>query len=579
MAFQDVVIERDVPCQMRDGITLYSNIYRPREEGVFPVLLTRLPYDKNLPNFSHRYIDPIRAALSGYVVIIQDVRGRYTSEGDFQPFIQEANDGYDTVEWAATLSYSNGKVGMFGMSYYGFTQLYAALERPPSLVALAPAMTGHITSDGLFNRDGIHEVAAVETWMLESIAPNYLAKHAKEHAQDSVDEVMRDLNEIDEWHRYKPVKEWLPLKKHPLLLPFFRKFFLNNAGNQLRDEALDRKKELERIDIPAYHIAGWYDSHLAPTLMNYESMQDERKKQKLIIGPWAHGVFDSDIGERSFGIESSGDYIEGENDLTSLHIQWFNHWLKEENNKISEEAPVKIFTMGTNQWRTENEWPLHRTEYTSFYLTSNGNAKADNEAGTLTRELPEEDKKDIYIHDPENPVPTHGGGTLFYKGRNVGPRDQRIVEERDDVLIYTSEPLKEAIEVTGWVTVKLWASSDAVDTDFTAKLIDVLPDGRAYNLTDGIVRAKQQHPVEVPIKGKILEYEIDLWATSNVFLPGHSIRLEIASSNFPRYEVNLGTGETMIDAAESVEATQVIYHGANYPSQLVLPIIPQTEAE
>lgn len=574
-AVKEVIIERDVPCKMRDEVTLYANIYRPKADGSFPVMLTRLPYNKNLPNFSHRYIDPIRAALHGYVVIIQDVRGRYASEGDFNPYLQEYEDGYDTVEWAAKLPYANGKVGMFGLSYYGFTQLYAAMERPPSLKTIMPAMTGNLSRNGLFNRDGIHELAATETWILDSVAPNYLSRKQKGEVDEAWNEITRDLDNIDEWHKYKPVKDWPPVQKHPTLVPFFKKYFLDDFGDELREVTAEKKEEQGKIELPAYHIAGWYDSHLAPTLWNYESMQSEKNDQKLIIGPWAHGVFDSDIGERSFGIESSGDYIDGESDLTSLHVNWFNHWLKADNSSINEEDPVKIFIMGINEWRSEKEWPLERTAYTSFYLTSNGNANTDNEAGLLTRNIPKENGEDAYIHDPAYPVPTHGGGTLFFKGRNAGPRDQRRIEERDDVVVYTSAPLTEPLEVTGWVKVKLWASSDAVDTDFTAKLIDVLPNGRAYNLTDGIVRAKQQIPEKIPLNGEVVEFEIDLWATSNVFLPGHSIRLEIASSNFPRFEANPGTGQTMLDSAEVVKANQTIYHGPDYPSHVVLPIIPR----
>lgn len=573
--YKEIIVERDVPGQMRDGITLYANIYRPKAEGNFPVMLTRLPYDKNLPNFSHRYIDPIRAALNGYIVIIQDVRGRFSSEGDFKPYLQEYEDGYDSVEWAAKLPYSNGKVGMFGMSYYAFTQLYAAMERPPSLVTIMPAMSGNLTRNGLFNRDGIHELAATETWILDSVAPDYLERKQKDNVEETKKEIIQDLDNIDEWHKYKPVKEWPPIQKHPTLIPFFEEYFIDDFGEKLRDLTEEKKKKNGPIDYPAYHIAGWYDSHLAPTLWNYESMQSEKQNQRLLIGPWAHGVFDSDIGERAFGLESSGDSIGGKDDFTALHIRWFNYWLKDDQSAVNKEDPVKIFVMGENKWRTEKEWPIKRTKYTPFYLTSNGNANADKEAGILTEVKPNKKGQDAYIHDPMHPVPSLGGGTLFFKGRNAGPRDQREVEQRDDVAVYTSEPLIEPLEVTGWIKVKLWASSDAVDTDFTAKLVDVLPDGTAYNLADGIVRASEQHAHEIPLNGKVIEYEIDLWATSNVFLQGHSIRLEIASSNFPRFEVNPGTGDTILETEENLKAKQMIYHGPDYPSRIILPVIPR----
>ncbi|WP_039043727.1 CocE/NonD family hydrolase [Sporosarcina sp. ZBG7A] len=575
---QQVIIDREVPSKMRDGVTLYANIYRPSGDGIYPVVLTRLPYNKNLPDFSHRYIDPIRIALSGYVVIIQDVRGRFASEGEFAPFIQEFEDGYDTVEWAAKLPYSNGKVGMFGLSYYGFTQLYAALERPPSLKVLFPAMTGNVAERDMFSRNGVVELASAQTWMLDSISYDYLKRVGTENYEAAMKEIAYDLDHIEESHKAVPFNNWPPIQKHPELVPFFEKYFLSDFQKELQKETKKRLGTSNGVQIPAYHLAGWYDSHLAPTLKNFEDMQNPHHNQKLIVGPWSHGYVDSDIGERAFGSYASGHAIEGKDDITSLHIDWFNYWLKEEHTSIHEsEDPVKLFVMGTNEWRSEKEWPLKRTEYTPLYTESDGLANTDNSAGRLTWTKPAQASEDQYVHDPENPVPSRGGGTLFYKGRNSGPRDQREIETRSDVAVYTTTPLSEPVEVTGWITMKLWASSDAVDTDFTAKLVDVLPDGTAYNLADGIVRAKyRQKGIEsVPLAGEVVGYEIDLWATSNVFLPGHAIRLEIASSNFPRYEVNPNTGNTTKDTVEMVKANQVIHHGAQYPTHIVLPVIPK----
>ena len=572
-----VIVEREVQATMRDGVTLYANIYRPQKAGTFPILLTRLPYNKNLPGFSHRYIDPIRIAMNGYVVIIQDVRGRFSSEGVFEPYIQELEDGYDTVEWAAKLPYSTGEVGMFGLSYYGFTQLYAALERPPSLKAIFPAMTRSLSRNDIFYRDGVYELAFIETWMLDSIAPDYLKRVGSKNYDETMQEISSDLNDIDEWHKHKPFKEWPPINKHPELAILVNKYLDRELGNELLAEKVAGNENRRIIDIPAYHLAGWYDSHLAPTLLNYEEMQGPKNNQKLIIGPWAHGLFDSDIGERSFGVNSSGDSIDGEVDITSLHLKWFDHWLKEKNTSIKEnEDPVKLFVMGINEWRTEKEWPLKRTAYTPFYFQSDGQANTDLASGRLMTAPSEKVERDQYIHDPDNPVQSHGGGTLFFKGRNVGPRDQQELEKREDVLVYTSEPMTEPLEVTGWVKVVLWASSDAADTDFTAKLVDVLPDGRAFNLTDGIVRAKYRNEdtEETRLNGEIVKYEIDLWATSNVFLPGHSIRIEIASSNFPRFDVNPNTGNTTMDTTKMIKANQAIYHGVKYPSHVVLPVIP-----
>ncbi|WP_067726015.1 CocE/NonD family hydrolase [Oceanobacillus damuensis] len=561
-----IIVDREVACTLRDGIKLYANIYRPNDDGKYPVLLTRLPYDKNLPNFSHRYIDPIRLAMNGYVVIIQDVRGRFASEGEFEPFVQELKDGYDTVEWAAALPYANGKVGMFGLSYYAFTQLYALMEQPPSLKAIFPAMTGHIFGDA-FKQSGVHMLASTETWVLDSVAADYLKrKQSAEQYEHTIQEITNDLDKMDEWHGFKPVKEWPPVKKHPELVEFFRKYlhqdFTKDAMKQF-----SFKGDPSELGVPAYHLAGWYDNFLDATIRNYESMKGSANNQKLIIGPWGHGMFHSELGERNFGINSSGNSIEGKEDITGLHIKWFDYWLKADFEQLPEdEDPVKIFIMGENKWRSEKTWPLERTVYTPYYLHENG---------SLSKNDPAEEAPDSYVHDPNHPVPTTGGGVLFYNGRGAGPRDQSELEKRDDVLTYTSEVLDTPVEVTGWIKMKLWASYDAHDTDFVVKLIDVMPDGTAYNLTDGVIRAKYRggNGGNNHLPEEIVELDVDMWATSNVFLPGHSIRIEISSSSFPRYDVNPGTGNTTIDSTEMVTSNQKIYHDQEHPSHVILPII------
>ncbi|MGP4039699.1 CocE/NonD family hydrolase [Gracilibacillus sp. D59] len=560
-----VLVEREVPCTLRDGIILYANIYRPQAGGNYPVLLTRLPYNKNLPDFSHRWIDPIRTAMQGYIVIIQDVRGRFASEGEFEPFAQEVEDGYDTVEWAASLPYSNGKVGMFGLSYYAFTQLYALVKQPPALKAIFPAMTGNIFKEP-FGGNGVLALASAETWMLDSVAPDYLKrKLSREDYSEAIKKLTNDLNQIEEWHKYTPIKELPAVVKHPVLHDIYRKYidqeFIKKAITKI-----DGKNVSDFMNIPAYHLAGWYDNFLSQTLLNYEQMRAYNPDQKLIIGPWGHGMVGSDLGDRSFGVDSSAHSIEGKYDLTSLHVKWFNHWLKEGNATLQDdEDPVKIFVMGINQWRSEKEWPLQRTAYTNYYLHSSG--QANSKSGTLTTTAPANEPSDQFSHDPANPVPTHGGGTLFYNGRNAGPRDQREIEQREDVVVYTTPPLKKALEVTGTAKVILWASTDAIDTDFTAKLVDVFPDGTAYNLADGIVRDNYQN-------SEMMCYEIELNPTSNVFLPGHSIRIDIASSDFPRYDVNPGTGKTTLDTVEMVKAKQTLFHQTEYPSHVILPVIP-----
>ncbi|MBM7586100.1 putative CocE/NonD family hydrolase [Bacillus pakistanensis] len=574
---QQVILEKNVPCPMRDGTVLYADIYRPNIEGEFPVLLTRLPYNKDLPMYSHRYLDTNRLVQNGYIVIIQDVRGRFASEGEFYPFFYEAEDGYDTVEWAAQLPYASGKVGMFGLSYYGFTQLLAATERPPHLKAIVPAMTLSNWQNDAVEYQGKFLVGSSETWALESIAPDLLKRKYKdpEEYASMMMEMAEHYNNIEEWYLYKPIEKWPPLQKLGVA-----EFFYDFLNGQLSDKDMERMSILnkyEHVNVPAYHIAGWYDNFLQATIRNYTQLNEmaDSASQKLIIGPWGHGVFSSTLGERSFGIHASGDWIDYEEDLTGLHIRWFDKFIKEKSSSNSQEAPIKLFVMGINEWRDEYEWPLARTTYTPFYFHSEGSANTGFGNGCLSVENPDMEPYDSYVYDPSNPVLTNGGGTLFAGVNTMGPRDQRDIETREDVLVYTSEPLTKPLEVTGPIKVKLWAKTDATDTDFTAKLIDVMPDGKAYNLTDGIVRAKYRdgYKQESSIKDEIIEYEIDLWATSNVFLPGHCIRVEISSSNFPRYDTNLNTGKTMVNSKEKKNARQTIFHQEEYPSHILLPVI------
>ncbi|UOQ95337.1 CocE/NonD family hydrolase [Halobacillus shinanisalinarum] len=580
-----ILLEKNVACTMRDGTILYADIYRPHEKGEYPVLLTRLPYSKDSPYYSHRYLDTNRLVESGYVVIIQDVRGRFQSEGEFEPFIYEAEDGYETVEWAAELPYSSGKVGMFGLSYYGFTQLLAATERPPSLHAIFPAQTLSDQRNGNFYYNGAYGLGLSETWVLESIVPDLIKRKYKD--PDSYDMAMKKLAEsidhIEEWYVHAPIKDWPPLKELGVA-----EYFFEQLERGLQDEDWQKSSianKYSQINVPAYHLGGWYDSLLGSTLENYVEMKekaDERKikeDQKLIIGPWAHGDFGSLIGDRKFGSHASEDWIDYKEDLTQLHLRWSDYWLKGKDTQIMDEAPVKIFVMGVNQWRDEQEWPLARTNYVPYYLHSQGDANSSDSDGTLSTAKPDREPADNYVYNPKKPVPTNGGGTLYDGVNTTGPRDQRNIEERDDVLVYTSEPLEKPLEVTGPVKVKLWASTDAEDTDFTAKLIDVLPDGTAYNLADGIVRAKYRngYKPEAQLNGEVVEYEIDLWATSNVFLTGHQIRIEVSSSNFPRFDANLNTGQTMMNSTESKLANQMVYHNKEWPSHIILPVITKDE--
>lgn len=578
MEINEVLLEKNIACPMRDGTILYADVYRPNVDKKFPVLLKRLPYDKDSPFYSHRYLDTNRLVQNGYIVILQDVRGRFASEGEFIPIINESEDGYDAVEWAAKLPYSTGEVGMFGMSYYGYTQLLAAKEQPPHLRAIFPTMTssGSMSTLGKLDEETPYSLDTSASMALETFAPDLLKrkyKDPKEYAE-KMEKLTEYIDQLGDWINYMPINEWPPLKELEVGDYFFET--LNGDVSEEDSSNMSVSDKYDQIQVPAYHVAGWYDNFLLPTIQNYNGLakkaenKEARDNQKLLIGPWAHGVFNSSIGERSFGMRASGDSIDQIESLTDLHIRWFDHWLKEKDTLNKEEAPIKLFIMGINKWREENEWPLARTSYTPYYLHSNGRANTRFGDGSLSLEKPKDKSTDTYIYDPKDPVPTHGGATLY----GGGPRDQRPIEERKDVLVYTSDPLKVPLEVTGPIKVKLWAKTDAESTDFTAKLMDVQPDGTAYNLTDGIVRTKKQKKDNSI--GEVVEYEIDLWSTSNVFLPGHCIRVDISSSCYPKYDANLNTGKTMINSAESIKANQIIFHEKEYASHILLPIIPTT---
>jgi putative CocE/NonD family hydrolase len=578
-------IERNVPATMRDGAVLYADVYRPDLEGQFPVLLKRTPYDKSLPLIIMLSLDPIYAASQGYVVILQDTRGRYTSEGDFYPFRDEASDGYDTVEWAASQSWSSGKVAMYGGSYMGVTQWLAATAQPPHLVTIFPQLTASADyHNGWIYQGGAFLLGFGLYWALASFAGDTLKRlrAGSQTFEQELGELFQAIDDIRDGYFHLPLEDYPPLKTGGLA-PYFYDW-ITHPENDDYWQQWNIGARRGKITVPAFHVGGWYDLFLGGTLANYTGMRQDggtpqaRQQQRLIIGPWAHGAVLTNLtGDMDFGIAASPDVL----GLTGIQLRWFDFWLKGEDNGILNEPQVKIFVMGENVWRDENEWPLARTWYIDYYFHSNGNANTLNGDGALSADAPGPEPIDVYLYDPRHPVPTYGGANML-PGSALhylhGPKDQRAIEARSDVLVYSTPPLEQAVEVTGPVTVTLFASSSAVDTDFTAKLVDVHPDGYAQNLTDGIIRARYRESEKQPSllePGKIYEYNIDLWATSNVFKAGHCIRVEISSSNFPRFDRNPNTGRAFGDDAELIPSIQTIYHDAAHPSHIVLPIIPE----
>ena len=579
-----VIVEHNVPAKMRDNAILRADIYRPAREGKFPVLLQRTPYNKAFLPWVLFTMDVIRAARSGYVVIVQDVRGRWESEGKkFIPYQDEFMDGYDTVEWAASLPYSDGNVGMFGYSYYAGTQWRAAAMRPPHLKAIFPFAGAY---DFYLHRGGAVELGILVGWVLLLAGPNGIVR-AKAGTPDLLREFMElvgSINGMEDVFRSLPLRDIPAVRLGDVFAPYFYDVLEHPTYDAYHRESsmLGRHRYVE---VPAYIFSGWYDLLIDHDLRHFTSIRAEsesniaREGTRLMVGPWSHlGVLDS-VGQLHFGLGASTLMLELKGDLTARHVAWFDHWLKGVKNDVVGEPPVKIFVMGENVWRSENEWPLARTQYTPLYLRSGGRANSLNGDGCLSFEVPGEEIPDHFVYDPNNPVPTLGGNHILPLYYPRGPADQRLIEQRLDVLVYTGEVLTRPLEITGPVSAELHAASSAPDTDFTAKLVDVYPDGRAFNIVDGILRASCRNGDEVepsPIEpNTVIPYRIHMSSTSHLFKQGHRMRVEISSSNFPRFDRNPNTGERSHEARRLTTAMQTLLHDSRYPSHILLPVIPR----
>ena len=575
-----VKVETNLPAAMRDGVVLYADVYRPDGPGPFPTILQRTPYDKSAP-LSAQMLDPIKAAKAGFAHIIQDTRGRFTSEGQFYCFDDDINDGYDTVEWAASQPWSNGKVGMVGASYVGATQWLAATTRPPHLACIAPNVTASNYHDGWTYQGGAFELGFNVSWtLLQLTLANFnAASKGKNVPQNRRGDLLDAIDGMSDAFRHLPMQDFAPLKDgladyfydwlaHPDFDDYWKKLCIEeHHGN---------------IATPALNIGGWYDIFLGGTIRNFLGMgkhgatEDSRRGQKLLIGPWQHGSRGTSMaGSHYFGIAADAMAL----GLDEIHLRWYDYWLKGVDNGIMDEAPVKIFVMGDDAWRDEQEWPLTRAQDTKYYLHSGGKANSRHGDGSLSVELPADESPDVFLYNPADPVPTMGGQLCCnpYFAAN-GAFDQNDIESRADVLVYSTPPLERDVEVTGPITVTLWAATSVTDTDFTAKLVDVCEDGCARNLTDGIIRARYRESMSSPSPvepGKAYCYTIDLWATSNVFKAGHQIRLEVSSSNFPRFDRNTNTGKLIAGDAELKPGLQTVLHNAGHPSHVTLPIVPR----
>jgi hypothetical protein len=603
-----IVAEKDVMVTMRDGVRLATDIYRPATNGVaaagtFPVIMDRTPYDKTSSPVVARagvnHFVPL-----GYVVVVQDIRARYKSEGHWRLLADEPNDGYDTAKWLGTQSWFNGKLGSTGTSYEGATQHALALSGAPYLTAMIP-----IDAMSNFGHYGIRHNGAFElrwfNWVFTmgnaTGTPNANAAAARAASDSAAIPVLADLgNHVREYVRQLPLRPGTtPLK----LAPEYEAWLIEAMGHGDYDKfwkdagasVVDHLAEYK--DVPEYHVTGWYDSWGTEVAnMNYVELHKAKKSlQRLIIGPWIHGS----QARNSAGIaEFTADAAL---DLSAWEQRWFDRWLKGVDNGVDREPPVRIYVMGGGEphktpggrlfvggaWRDENEWPLARTAYTPYYLHANGSLSADK---------PEPSAPKTYRFDPRDPVPTLGGnissmGQLMAQGaadQRCTPSfwlctDSKPLSARSDVLVFQTAPLDRDIEVTGRLVVKLWAASDALDTDFSAKLVDVYPANADYpagvdlNVGDGIVRARYRNSPEKAVflkPNQPYEFTIEMYPTSLVFRRGHRIRVDISSSNFPRFDVNPNTGEPLNNNTRWQVANNSVFLDPQHPSRIILPVIP-----
>ncbi len=549
----EVKVEFDRRIPMRDGVTLSADVYRPEGDGRFPVILSRTPYLK-----APRDKDGLERlryfAARGYVVVVADVRGRGDSEGTFIPYRDEGKDGHDAIEWCAMQQWSTGKVGTVGGSYTGKNQWLAALEQPPHLTAMVAMVT---PSDPFVE------------WPTGVPIPMDISWHhfTSGHVLQSLDAVV-----WDKVYRHLPLCTMDEAAGRPL--PYWREMFEHARLDEWWEPQRYQNK-FDRVQIPVLHVSGWYDDEQIGTPLNFAGMvshaatESARRSQKLLMGPWPHNVNaqPTKLGEVDFGTAAKID-------LPATLLRWYDHWLKGIDTGFMKEPPVRIFVMGTNHWRDEREWPLARAKFVKYYLRGKGRANSLYGDGLLSMAEPADEPRDRYTSDPERPVPFVTEPTFAQIG---GPDDYRPVERRDDVLVYTTEPVTEETEITGPVGVHLYAASSAPDTDFTAKLLDVWPDGYAQRLCDGMVRARFREGMDRPSliePGRVYAYDINCWNTCQVFKKGHRIRLEIASTAFPKYDRNPNGGAPLGKSAELRTAEQTVYHDRDHPSHLLLPIVP-----
>ena len=552
---EEIRVERYLAAPMRDGVKLYGDLYRPARDGKFPVLVVRTPYGVQRDGVHEALI---KFAQNGYAVYVQDVRGRYESEGKWDPFRNEANDGYDTIEWAAKQPWSNGQVGLEGGSYLGHVQWRAATQSPPSLVTMFPAVASTNIYKNWLTQGGAFRLSFNYGWGVVRM-PNRIMLPQYWHTEKYSPTELR----------YETILRHLPLSDIDLQsggheVAHFRDWIKHQSYDKYW-QSIGDEEHFDKVKVPVHTSGGWFDIFLNGTLNGFTGVrrnggtEKARRESKMIIGAWGHGA-SRKFGDVDFGPSANRDLFERQ-------LRWYNHYLKGEDNGLDREPPVEIFYMGVNKWHYADDWPLPGTKFTPYYL---GSAKA------LSAAKSEAGGTDKYAYDPNNPVPTLGGNNCCGTPTLAGPKDQRPIESRTDVLGYTGEVLQSPVAIAGPVKMKLFAATDGRDTDWMIRLVDVYPDGFAMNVAEGILRARFRNGVdkmELLQPNQVYEYEIDMAGTANVFQPGHRIRVDITSSNFPQFDRNPNTGEDLGASSRVRTAAQTVHYGAARASHILLPVV------
>jgi len=597
------IIDQKVMMPMRDGKRLATDIYRPKTDGKVPIIFSRTPYNFNSWNDGEErtrtYNSALKAVKKGYAYVVQNERGRYYSEGEWDILGVPLTDSEDAFTWLADQSWSNGKIGLFGCSSTAEWQMAASSLNHPALAAMVPmgygagiGTVGDYHEQGNWYRGGVFQMLFA-SWL-------YSVEHDKFKPRIPEGATQEDLVRISRFYDLAPENPEIEDMKEAMSHLPIQDMLVNMDGKREIFDKMIRRKPNDpawfegglyhddmKITAPSFWFTSWYDVSISPNLALFNHVRNNSDpeiadNQYLVIAPTLHCGYwrateNTVVGERNIG-DARLDYD------AMIYDGWFDYWLKDEKDDFIDELPrVQYYVMGANEWKTSDTWPPQEAKMTSFYLDSDGNANSLYGDGELTLSPPEEPNEDNYVYDPANPVYSNGGNVCC-TGNAIqgGAVDQQETETRNDILVYTTDPLTEGIEVSGFIEMSLYVSSDVKDTDFTVKLIDVYPDGTAYNLDETIQRARYREGYDKEVfmkEGEVYKIDLTPLSTSNYFKKGHKIRIEVSSSNFPRFARNLNTGGNNYDESEGMIAHNTIHHSKEYASQIKLPIIGELKVE